>query len=63
MKILKHIAHLIPIVILGICCFLYPKWYADGLLEDWYPRIGAAISVYGGFIGFLVWYIRNFYYL
>jgi hypothetical protein len=28
-------------------------------LEDWYPRIGAGIATYGGFVGSLVWYILN----
>jgi len=59
MKIAKHIFHLFPVVGLGICMFLYPNWIRDGYLEDWYPRIGAFVAIYGGFAGSLVWYILN----
>jgi hypothetical protein len=58
--ILKHIFHLIPVVGLGyVGIFLYPEWLNSGYLEDWYPRIGAGVATYGGFIGSLVWYILN----
>jgi hypothetical protein len=57
--ILKHVLNLIPVVLLGIAGILYPGWIADGYLEDWYPKIGAFVAVYGGFIGSLVWYIKN----
>lgn len=59
MKVLKHVFHLLPVVGLGIAGFLYPGWIRDGYLEDWYPRIGAAVAIYGGFIGSLVWYLQN----
>ena len=60
MKILKHIFHLIPVVGLGfVGIFLYPKWIQEGYLTDWYPKIGAAVAIYGGFIGSLVWYLTN----
>lgn len=58
-KILIHIFHLIPVFGLGVCMFLYPIWWKQGLLDGWYPKIGAGIAVYGGFIGHLVWYIKN----
>jgi hypothetical protein len=59
MKIAKHILHLMPVAGLGIAGFLYPSWIRDGYLEDWYPRIGAAVAIYGGFIGSLVWYLTQ----
>lgn len=58
-KTLKHAFHLLPIIGLGICTFLYPFWIADGYLYELYPTIGAGIAVYGGFVGNLVWYIQN----
>ena len=60
MKILLHIFHLIPIIGLGILSFLYPGWYRDGYLTDWYRFIGAFGAIYGGFVGSLIWYIQNF---
>ena len=60
MKILLHIFHLVPIIGLGILGFLYPGWYQDGYLDDLYPSIGAFVSIYGGFVGALIWYIQNF---
>ena len=58
--IIKHILHIIPIIAFGyIGIFLYPKWLDSGYLDDWYPRIGAGIAVYGGFVGNLIWYITN----
>jgi hypothetical protein len=59
MKILKHVFCILPILGLGIAAFLYPTWIRDGYLEDWYPRIGSFVAIYGGFIGSLVWYIQN----
>ena len=59
MKILKHAFHLFPVVFTGIAGFLYPTWIKEGYLEDWYPKIGAFIAIYGGFVGSLVWYIQN----
>jgi hypothetical protein len=59
MKIFKHIFHLLPVVGLGIAGCLYPGWIKDGYLEDWYPRIGAFVAIYGGFVGSLVWYLQN----
>jgi hypothetical protein len=44
---------------LGIAGFLYPGWITDGYLEDWYPRIGAFVAIYGGFVASLLWYIQN----
>jgi hypothetical protein len=58
-KILKHIFHLFPVVFLGVAGFLYPSWITDGYLDDWYPRIGAFVAIYGGFVGSLLWYIKN----
>ena len=58
-KILKHAFHLLSVVSLGICMFIYPKWIADGYLYEWYPTIAAGIAVYGGFIANLVWYIKQ----
>ena len=58
-KLLKHAFHLLPVVGLGICMFLYPLWISEGYLYEWYPIIGAGIAVYGGFVGSLVWYIQN----
>ena len=51
---------MVPIIGLGILGFLYPGWYQDGYLDDLYPRIGAFVSIYGGFVGALIWYIQNF---
>jgi hypothetical protein len=59
LKISKHIFHLLPVVFLGIAGFLYPGWITDGYLYDWYPRIGAFVAIYGGFIASLIWYIQN----
>lgn len=59
MKLHKHILHLLPVVGLGIAGFLYPGWIRDGYLEDWYPRIGAFVAIYGGFVASLVWYLTN----
>ena len=59
LKILKHLFHLFPVIFLGIAGFLYPGWVNDGYLYDWYPRIGAFIAIYGGFIASLIWYIQN----
>jgi hypothetical protein len=59
MKIFKHIFHLFPIVFCGVGAFLYPGWIRDGYLEDWYPRIGAFVAIYGGLIASTVWYIQN----
>lgn len=59
MKLFKHIFHLFPVIFLGICGFLYPGWVINGYLDEWYPMIGAFISVYGGFIASLIWYIKN----
>lgn len=58
-KILKHVFHLSSVVFLGVCMFLYPIWWKEGLLDGWYPRIGAGIAVYGGFAGHLAWYLMN----
>jgi hypothetical protein len=55
----KHVLNLIPVVLLGIAGFLYPSWIANGYLEDVYSKIGAFIAIYGGFIGALLWYIKN----
>jgi hypothetical protein len=57
--ILKHVFNLIPVVLLGIAGLLYPGWISAGYLEDWYPKIGAFVAIYGGFIASLVWYIKN----
>lgn len=57
-KLLAHAFHLFPIGFLGVCTFLYPIWWMEGYLDGWYPKIGAGIAVYGGFIGNLVWYIQ-----
>lgn len=60
MKIFKHIFHLIPVFALGyVGIFLYPQWVKDGYLEDPYPRIGAFVAVYVGFVGSLLWYIKQ----
>jgi hypothetical protein len=59
LKISKHIFHLLPVVFLGIAGFLYPGWITDGYLDDWYPRIGAFVATYGGFVASLLWYIKN----
>ena len=58
-KLLKHAFHLLPVVGLGICMFLYPTWISEGYLYEWYPTIGAGVAVYGGFVASLVWYIQN----
>lgn len=57
--LLKHIFHLLPVLGLGICCFLFPLWIIDGYLYEWYPIIGSAIAIYGGFPASLIWYIKN----
>ena len=59
MKILKHIFHLLPCILTGAGCILYPGWIRDGYLYEWYPLIGAAIACYGGFIASTIWYIQN----
>jgi hypothetical protein len=59
LKISKHIFHLLPVVLLGVAAFLYPSWIMDGYLEDWYPKIGAFVAIYGGFVGSLFWYLQN----
>lgn len=59
MEILKHIFHLLIIAFLGVAAFLYPTWIRDGYLEDWYPKFGAFIAIYGGLVGSVVWYIQN----
>jgi hypothetical protein len=59
MKILKHAFHLFPVVGLGITAFLYPGWIKEGYLDEWYPRIGSFVAIYGGFIASLIWYIQN----
>lgn len=55
----KHAFHLLPVIGLGICMFLYPNWWIEGYLDTLYVKIGAGISVYGGFIASLIWYIQN----
>lgn len=58
--ILRHILHLLPVIGLGyVAIFLYPGWIQDGYLDEWYPRIGAGVATYGGFIASLIWYITN----
>lgn len=60
MNNLKHIFHLIPVIGLGFAgIFLYPMWISEGVFQDVYPMVGSAIAIYGGFIGSLVWYLKN----
>jgi len=47
------------IIFLGTSAILYPFWVKNGYLDEWYPRIGAFIAIYGGFIASLIWYIQN----
>ena len=59
-KILVHIFHLIPVVGLGDCMFLYPTWVRSGTFEgSIVMMVLTAIAVYVGFIGHLIWYIIN----
>jgi hypothetical protein len=59
MRIVKHIFHILPIIFLGVCCFLYPSWIKNGYLYEWYPKIGSFIAIYGGFIASVIWYLKN----
>jgi hypothetical protein len=52
-----HVIHISQILFSLAMCIMYPMWLADGYLDEWYPRIGAFIASYGGFIGGLLWYI------
>ena len=56
---MKNVTNWLSIVFLGTAAVLWPFWLVNGYLEDWYPKIGAFIAIYGGFVGSLVWYIQN----
>lgn len=59
---MKNINQLLPILVtigLGIAAFLYPTWIDNGYLDDAYPRIGAALAIYGGLIASIVWIVQN----
>jgi hypothetical protein len=55
-----RITSYLAIVFLGIAAVLWPGWLRDGYLEDWYPRIGTFIAIYGGLIGNIVWLILDY---
>lgn len=58
-KILSHVFHLSPVVLLGYVCIMYPFWWIDGTLDSLYAKIATAIACYGGFVVHLVWYFKN----
>lgn len=59
MKFFDSFTSWISIALLGTAAVLWPFWLKDGYLEDWYPRIGSFVAVYGGLIANIVWLIKN----
>jgi hypothetical protein len=55
-----RITSYLAIAFLGTAAVLWPGWLRDGYLEDWYPRIGTFIAIYGGLIGNIVWLILDY---
>jgi len=45
----------LAIALLGTGAVLYPSWIRDGYLDEWYPRIGAFVAIYGGLIANIVY--------
>jgi len=56
---LNLISSILAIILLGTAAVLWPMWLRDGYLEDWYPRIGSFIAIYGGLVGNIIWIIKN----
>jgi len=56
---LNLISSILAIILLGTAAVLWPMWLRDGYLEDWYPRIGSFIAIYGGLVANIIWIIKN----
>jgi len=56
---MNNITSYLSIALLGTCSVLYPFWIRDGYLDEWYPRIGAFISIYGGLAANIVYIYTN----
>lgn len=47
-------------VVLGlIFCALYPGWWSDGYLSNWYLKIAVGIAVYGGTLASVWWLYKD----
>jgi hypothetical protein len=56
---MNKITSFLSIALLGTCCVLYPYWWKEGYLEDWYLKISVAVAAYGGLIANIVWLKQN----
>ena len=52
---MDRITSYLSIALLGTGAVLYPGWIRDGYLDDWYPRIGAFVAIYGGLIANIIY--------
>jgi hypothetical protein len=55
---IKHIFHLLPILLCLSFSILWPFWLTDGYLDTTYLKVVTFIAAYGGLIGNTVWYIK-----
>lgn len=43
-----HFRSIGMIILLGTGCILYPYWWTEGYLDNWYAKIGTFIACYPG---------------
>jgi hypothetical protein len=60
MKYFWHTIHILQILFSVTMCVLFPFWVSNGYLNETYPIVGAFVASYGGFIGGVIWYYRNY---
>jgi hypothetical protein len=54
----SHFTSWISILFLAVCSILYPFWFKEGYLDDWYLKISVFVASYGGLIASIIWYYR-----
>ena len=53
-----HITSWFAILLLLTGSVLYPYWFVEGYLDNWYLIISVFIVCYGGLIGNIIWYYK-----
>jgi hypothetical protein len=56
---MKVITNYISISFLLACAVFWPFWLNNGYLDEWYPRIGSFIAIYGGLVANIIYVIKN----